>query len=207
MPNITAPTYQLSKFIASVLSSGFHSDYNIIDSFTFVNYISSVTLPAGYVLVSFDVVSLFTNIPKELVVHDIIMNWNDIGKATNINLDLFLEIITFCIDNNYFRFRGKYYEQTFGTAMGSPLSPILADLVMEILLRTVTKRLKFPIPVLKKYVDDLILALPFDQIEQTLAVFNSYNQHIQFTVEQEQNATLPFLDMLLIRNIDQTILR
>ncbi|XP_062699515.1 uncharacterized protein LOC134284550, partial [Aedes albopictus] len=92
VPNITAPTYQLSKYIASVLSKGFKSEYNIIDSFSFVKYITAVTLPAGYILVSFDVVSLFTNIPKDLVIRDIIMNWDTIGKATNINLDLFLEM-------------------------------------------------------------------------------------------------------------------
>ncbi|XP_062705294.1 uncharacterized protein LOC134287463 [Aedes albopictus] len=205
VPNITAPTYQLSKYIASVLSKGFKSEYNIIDSFSFVKYTTAVTLPAGYILVSFDVVSLFTNIPKDLVIRDIIMNWDTIGKATNINLDLFLEMVSFCIDSSYFKFRDKFYQQTFGTAMGSPLSPILAEVVMEVLLRTVTKRLSFPLPVIKKYVDDLFVALPEDQIEHTLQIFNSYNQHLQFTVEKEADGRLPFLDTLVIRNPDQTI--
>ena len=76
---------------------------------------------------------------------------------------------------------------------------------MESLLRTVTKRLEFHIPVLKKYVDDLILALPLHLIQHTLEVFNNYNQHIQFTVEKEDNGRLPFLDTQVIRHDDQTL--
>ncbi|XP_058817322.1 uncharacterized protein LOC131680624 [Topomyia yanbarensis] len=128
-----------------------------------------------------------------------------IPTATNINLDLFIEIVEFCLNNSYFRFRDKFYLQTFGTAMGSPLSPILADIVMENLISTVIRSLPFKIPVLRKYVDDLVLALPKNQVQQTLHIFNSYNENIQFTIELESDSKLPFLDTLLIRNKDQTI--
>ncbi|XP_058827843.1 uncharacterized protein LOC131687767 [Topomyia yanbarensis] len=205
VPNVTAPTYNMSKFIATALKQSFHSKYNIVDSFKFAEYINTIKLPKDYVLVSFDVVSLFTNIPKDLVIHDIIMNWPDIKTTTNINLDLFIEIVEFCLNNSYFQFRDKFYLQTFGTAMGSPLSPILADLVMENLLNTVIRRLPFEIPVLRKYVDDLLLALPKNQVQYTLDTFNDYNEHIQFTIEEELNNTLPFLDTLIIRSNDQTI--
>ncbi|XP_062534671.1 uncharacterized protein LOC134203846, partial [Armigeres subalbatus] len=89
------------------------------------------------------------------------------------------------LNNSYFMFRDKYYQQTFGTAMGSPLSPILADYVMEDLLDTVITKLNFTIPVLKKYVDDLFLVLPKPLVEHTLNIFNQFNQHLQFTMEIE----------------------
>ncbi|XP_058816722.1 uncharacterized protein LOC131680001 [Topomyia yanbarensis] len=205
VPNITAPTYQLAKFIGSILKSSFHSEYNTPDSFQFTEYIQQVTLPPDYVLVSFDVVSLYTNIPTELVTHDIIMDWRNIKVHTNINLDLFLELVEFCIKSSYFRFREKHYKQTFGTAMGSPLSPILADIIMENLLQTSIKRLPFTIPVIRKYVDDLFLALPKDKVQQTLDTFNAYNQHLQFTKEEEIDNKLPFLDTVVTRHSDQTL--
>lgn len=205
MSNITAPTYKLSKYVASILQQSAHGHYNVSDSFEFAKYVPTVKLPPGYVLVSFDVVSLFTNIPKDLVLRDIIMNWQSIKKVTNINLDLFLEIVEFCLDSSYFCFRGKYYVQTFGTAMGSPLSPILADLVMDTLLCTVVRLVPFPIPILKKFVDDLLLALPMDQIQTTLDIFNSYNPYLQFTIEKENDNKLPFLDTLITRHNDQTL--
>ena len=89
--------------------------------------------------------------------------------------------------------------------MGSPLSPVLADLVMETLLDTVIKRLDFCIVVIKKYVDDLLLIIPVGQIQTALSVFNSYHSSIQFTCEVESNGKLPFLDMTLIRQHDNTI--
>jgi len=36
-----------------------------------------------------------------------------------------------CMQSSYFTFRGKYFKQIFGTRMGSPVSPILTNLVME----------------------------------------------------------------------------
>ena len=33
--------------------------------------------------------------------------------------------------STFFSYQGKFYEQTSGVAMGSPLSPIVADLFME----------------------------------------------------------------------------
>lgn len=205
VPNITAPTYQLSKYLANILQSAHNSKFNIQDSFTFVEKIKNVTLPPEYVLVSFDVVSLFTNIPKLLVVHDVIENWKDIQHHTDIDLSHFLELIEFCLDNSYFSFRGKFYLQTFGTAMGSPISPILADVVMETLLLNILRLLDFEVPVLYKYVDDLLIALPKTQIQHTLEVFNNFNQHLQFTKEEEEDGRIPFLDTVVTRNDDQTI--
>lgn len=48
---------------------------------------------------SFDVVPLFTNIPTDIVLWNIIENWSDIKEATNINLDLFLQIVKSCYDS------------------------------------------------------------------------------------------------------------
>ena len=42
--------------------------------------------------------------------------------------DLLLE---FCVKNTYLSFEGQFYEQVEGAAMGSPVSPIIANLYME----------------------------------------------------------------------------
>lgn len=78
------------------------------------------------------------------------MQWD---KIYIINLDMFLELIELCVNNNYFYFSGKYLRQYMGTAMGNPLSPILADIVM----------------------DSLLLAISINLIQTTLDTFNSYH--------------------------------
>lgn len=148
--NIGAPTYMLSKFIGKIIQTSIKSSYNVKDSFSFCSHINSVVLPDGYVLVSFDVTSLFTCIPRDLVSRIIIERWPDIRENTDINLDLFLEIVEFCLGCSYFSYKRKVYKQIFGTTMGSPLSPAVADLVMESLLDNVVGIIQCPIPLLKK---------------------------------------------------------
>ena len=205
VPCMTSPAYQLSKYVANILQRSKTSKYNIRNSFEFCDYVNNVKLPDGHVLVSFDVVSLFTCIPIQLVRKSIFKHWTEIEENTSICLDIFWEITEFCIECSYFALQGEYYKQKFGTAMGNPLSPIIADMVLEDLLDEAIEMVDLPILILKKYVDDLFLSLPRDQIEAVRNVFNGINQHLQFTSEVEVGNRLPFLDMMLIRKEDQTV--
>ena len=40
-------------------------------------------------------------------------------------------LLEFCLRSTYFTFQNQYYEQVEGAAMGSPISPIVANLYME----------------------------------------------------------------------------
>ena len=84
--------------------------------------------------------------------------------------------------------------------MGLPLSPILADIVMEHILDKAIESLNFDLKCCKKYVDDLFLIIPEHRIQETLHIFNSIHQKIQFTHEIERNNQLPFLDVLIIHD-------
>ncbi|XP_062703811.1 uncharacterized protein LOC134286243 [Aedes albopictus] len=205
VPCMTSPSYELSKFIATILQKSFQSKFNVRDSFAFCQYANTTIIPADHVMVSFDVVSLFTCIPIALVRKSIINHWNEIGTHTNICLDLFLEVTVFCIECSYFCFNGVFYKQKFGTAMGNPLSPIIADLVMEDLLERAVAAVPFEMPYPKKYVDDLFLILPKDKIDEVREIFNQQETSLQFTVEEEQNNRLPFLDLVVIRNLDRSM--
>ena len=205
---INCPTYDLSKYLASILHQAIdHDKYNVRSSYEFCTFINNVTLPPNYVLVSFDVVSLFTCIPRDLAVLTVENNWSLIEKYTSIkNKDAFVKLIEFNLHASYFIFRGAYYRQKSGTAMGNPLSPALADMVMNALLDDVLAKIDIPVPFVKKYVDDLLTVLPADKIEYVKNALNAFNPHIQFTYEVENDNRLPYLDMVLIRTENQTIL-
>ena len=58
--------------------------------------------------------------------------------------------------------------------MGSPISPMLADLVLQDLKEVVLNKLSFKIYAYYRYVDDTFLIIPKNMIKETLENFNSY---------------------------------
>ncbi|KAI4476637.1 hypothetical protein M0804_013416 [Polistes exclamans] len=90
--------------------------------------------------------------------------------------------------------------------MGNPASPVLANLVMNYILKKVKGMLPFQVPFLKVYVDYIVTAIPKDGIEVTIKTFNSVNKKIQFTIEVKNKKTLPFLELKIIRKEDGSIL-
>lgn len=90
--------------------------------------------------------------------------------------------------------------------MGLPISPILADIVMEYVLDKALDSLHYKVKVCKKYVDDLFLIVPRDMLNVTLEKFNAVHPNIQFTHEMERDNMLPFLDVLVAHNSNGTLL-
>lgn len=167
-----------------------------------VEFLHNVRLPENYVLVSLDVVSLFTNVPKELVLLTIEENWDDFKCVINIPKDHLIELVKMCFDTSYFTFQNDYFIQLDGSAMGNPASPSLANLVMNHVLRKVLEIVPFKIAFLKLYVDDTLLAVPESEVDGLLGWFNSIHPKIQFTMEKEVDNTLAFLDTLVVRMPD-----
>ncbi|XP_072400999.1 uncharacterized protein [Diabrotica undecimpunctata] len=93
----------------------------------------------------------------------------------------------------------------FGTPMGSTISPILVNFVLDDLINESIKKLEFQVRFVKRYVDDLILATPSDKTVATLSVFNCFDPHLQFTCEIEVDNSIPFLDIGIIRTSDNRL--
>ncbi|XP_028407835.1 uncharacterized protein LOC114530413 [Dendronephthya gigantea] len=86
--------------------------------------------------------------------------------------------------------------------MGSPVSAVIANLVME----DVEQRALASSPVKplfwKRYVDDVASAVNKNEIDNLLKHLNSIEPSIQFTVERESEGKLAFLDTYVHRNIE-----
>jgi len=101
--------------------------------------------------------------------------WNDIKKTTKMSLPQLLNAIDLVLSSASFKFNEKYYEQIYGSLMGSPLSPILADVVMDDLEIKCLQRLDFKIHTYYRYVDDMFLIIPENKLEMVLKTFNEYH--------------------------------
>ena len=93
-----------------------------------------VKLEEGECITSYDVTALFTSIPVPSAL-DIIKKKleqdAEFHNRTIMPTVTILEMLDFCLNNTYFVFQDTFYEQTKGEAMGSPISPIIANIFME----------------------------------------------------------------------------
>ena len=85
-------------------------------------------------MVSFDVVSLFTCVPTDLAVQVArrrLEKDQTLLERTDLSVDDIMDLLTLCLNATFLQFRGKVYQQVHGTALGSPVSVVIANLVME----------------------------------------------------------------------------
>ena len=108
------------------------------------------------------------------------------------------------MESTIFTFDGTVYKQKFGVAMGSPLSPILANLCMEFLEKMYVQTLPDDIRAIfwVRYVDDIFIIYQHgdEKFIEFLNFINNLIPSIKFTVEYEENGKIPFLDVLVIHD-------
>ena len=160
------------------------------------------------VLVSFDVKSLFTNVPVDEALEVIqakLLHDETLVERTGIPPHYVTHLSELCLRSTYFVFHGAYYQQQEGAAMGSPVSPVVANIYMEMFeelaLRTATTCPR----IWKRYVDDTFCVMEMTHVHTFLEHLNSLHPTIKFTMELESDGHLAFLDTVLKRKCDGSI--
>jgi len=196
--SIDSPLYSLATFLHNTIKDNIPIAKTRIDnSFLLFDTLNDQKLENDFFLISLDVVSLFTNIPIELARDAVKKRWDMFSSECKIPKDEFLGAISLVLDSSFFTFDNVFYKQTYGTPMGSPLSPIIADIVMQDLENNVLNSVDFPIPIFYRYVDDILLAVPVEKIDFILNKFNSFHPRLQFTLERGGDR-INFLDTTII---------
>ena len=104
-----------------------------------------------------------------------------------------------CLDNTYLYFRGKFYRQIFGVAMGSPISVIIANLVMENIEEGAMSIFLNPSKFWRRYVDDPFVIIKKTEVNEFYRRINDIEASIKFIIEHETNNSIPFLDVYVTR--------
>ena len=106
----------------------------VMNSQCFVEYIQHTHLRPTEMMVSFDIKSLFTNIPMDEaleVIHRGLSEDELLGDRTILTAEKVTHLLELCLRTTYFSFRREYYQQVDGAAMGSPVSLVVANIYME----------------------------------------------------------------------------
>ena len=82
-------------------------------------------------MVSFDVISLYTNntlIDALNIMKDCINNGDQFARKTAIPQAMYLDLVNLVLTTTWYNFSSHFYQQTDGIAMGSPVSPNTAEI-------------------------------------------------------------------------------
>ena len=194
---INSYNYGLSGYLAKLLNPLIPKDHCADDTFSFLSDIKGIANVDSY-MVSYDVCSLFTNIPLNETIDlaiDLIFEHNPEIKISKRDLK---ELFQFATSESHFLFDGNFYDQTDGVAMGSPLGPVLANLFMSIKEKEWLNSCNSPPIFYKRYVDDIFCLMKDESDANSfLTYLNGCHPNIKFTIEHEKDKKLPFLDILI----------
>ena len=153
---------------------------------------------------SFDIESLFTNIPLQetldIILRLLFPNHNDTFQG--FNKKDFKSLLELATSASSFLFNDKLYEQVDGVAMGSACGPTLDNIFLCYFEEKWLSHcpVQFKPFLYRRYVDDTFLLFKdSDHINLFLNYLNSKHGNIKFTKESEQDNTLPFLDVSITR--------
>ena len=146
-----------------------NSEYTVTSTKDFIEKIKNLKVPDGHQLISFDVKSLFTNVPLEKTI-DIILKriYGNEEINTSISKKDMKDTLMLCTKNVHFSMNGDIYLKIDGVAMGSPLGPILAGIFMVELGRSLVPKLSNYIKFWKRFVDDTITFANIEAIDHIL---------------------------------------
>ena len=118
--------------------------------------------------------------------------------ADHLDREDVMTLLKVVLNNCVFSFQNKFYKQLHGTAMGSPCSPVVANIYMEYFEKRALGPelpISFTINTWLRYVDDVLTIVKKGTHDSLLNYLNSVDSNIKFTVEppNEQGA-IPFLD-------------
>ncbi|XP_063415986.1 uncharacterized protein LOC134697633 [Mytilus trossulus] len=190
------PTEKISEFVDYHLRPHVQQlPSHIQDTTDYLKKMNSLSpLPNNTILVSMDVCSLYTNIPKDEGIAACEKVWNT-RKDKHPQTDCLVQLLKLVLENNNFIFNDKHFLQIDGTSMGTKMAPSFANIFMgdleeRILLSVPYKSLSW-----LRFIDDIDMKWndTAEHLQDFLDHCNQFHHSIKFTSEFSSEK-IAFLD-------------
>ena len=193
---IGSAEYYLAKFLDNLIKPHIPDTYMVGSTPTFLDKLKEITFSPTDCLVSFDVVSLFTNVPLKETINTIssYLYPKDAVSCMPFPEKSFQKLMKIAT-GGFFMYKDKLFTQTDGVAMGNPLGPTLANFFLADFENKMFDQFKGIKPKgYVRYVDDIFCV--FEDKSQITPFFNFLNtlhKNLKFTAELGTDS-LPFLN-------------
>lgn len=198
----SSPGHTSGRVFDKILNIIFpRTHFHVKDSYDMKEFLDRALISEDDVLVSFDVVSMYTNIPRELVRKSILEKQKEIFEKFGIGKSMLLYIMDFLlIESTIVTALGKTYKQVEGLPMGGCISTTLARIVMDRVVHDLISKVP-NISFIRVFVDDTIAAMKRESVILALRTLNEFHCNIKFTHEMENaRRSINFLNITLIRD-------
>lgn len=172
----------------------------IQDSSDLLLTIETTKLPLDIILLTADVESLYPSIPLyEALTKIRTLLYNDPEWGDAKDTWLLMEIMQWVLFNNVFDFADTSWLQLRGTAMGSPLAVVFANLYLACLEHELIASLDVQPLIYKRFIDDIFVVLPPGPavVPNFMSKFNALSPTINLT--HETGDSIPFLDLQITK--------
>ncbi|CAN7984442.1 unnamed protein product, partial [Ixodes hexagonus] len=158
---------------------------------------------------SFDIKDLYYSLPhNELLtcIRDCIDVFGAVAfqNAAGLSVDGFMELLVMYLRSTFATWDGSIYLQRQGVCIGSCIAPVLSDLFLASVDRTIFGRLgETKVAKVFRYVDDFLVLLDTDALSfhssmtQVLGIFSDFLSPLVLTHEVPEAGCIRFLDLIL----------
>ena len=210
--SIGSMAYKTAKLLARILKYLVGKNQHSVNSTKeFIERMQLRIVGDDECYISFDIMALFSNtpIPKAMeVTQRRLENDNTLSQRTDLSVQSIMSLLEFCVNNTYFLFDGEFYKQTHGAAMGSPVSPILANIFMEYFEVEAITTAPTPPRFWDRYVDDTWALTKKGTVQELHDHINDIEKpFIRFTKEEPgPDGGVPFLDTYIMTDDNGNII-
>ena len=166
------------------------------------NKLQDIKINEDEQIISFDIVALYTNVPVLEAIDDCTnLLYSGKYRPPPVDRDTFKELLSLCCSNVLSLTNEGYFRQIDGLAMGSPPAPHLANAWLSKFDATIRDDAKL----FSRYMDDILREVKKSRTEDKLNEINSLHPSLKFTIEEENQNSIAFLDMRIIRERDGSL--
>ncbi|XP_055854251.1 uncharacterized protein LOC129917995 [Episyrphus balteatus] len=174
---LSAPCTNISRWLVQEMKQYLPCEsLSVKNSIEFAERVKNIELANDEILASFDVSSLFPSIPVPKAIE---IFKNNLMKQ-NIPIEkvnVYVRAAEMCMNTNYFQFRGRFFKINFGTSMGNPLSPLIAETFMADFEMQLKRKGHLP-QTWFRYVDDIFTIVKKNKVNDLLSILNTQHNSI-----------------------------